>query len=86
MGLSAGSGGGGREDDRGEIGERLSRQKLAARVYPDARELVAAHQRRGHTVALVSSATRHQVEPIAPSRERSRPAPGSTSAFMQAAT
>jgi putative phosphoserine phosphatase/1-acylglycerol-3-phosphate O-acyltransferase len=65
MRLSATSVRGRREDDLVEIGERLSRQKLAARVYPGARELVAAHKRRGHTVALVSSATRHQIEPIA---------------------
>jgi putative phosphoserine phosphatase/1-acylglycerol-3-phosphate O-acyltransferase len=34
-------------------------------VYPDARLIVRAHQRMGHTVALASSATRYQVAPLA---------------------
>ena len=36
------------------------RTKIAAKVYPDARRLVQAHLRAGHTVALASSATRFQ--------------------------
>ncbi len=38
---------------------------LAATIYPESRALVRAHQRRGHTLAVVSSATRYQVEPVA---------------------
>ncbi len=34
-------------------------------VYPEARELIDAHKAAGHTVAIVSSATRFQVEPAA---------------------
>ncbi|MGD9794442.1 MAG: HAD-IB family hydrolase, partial [Acidimicrobiia bacterium] len=48
-----------------ETGERLFAKKIAERIYPEMRALVAAHQRRGHTVAIVSSATQYQVEPIA---------------------
>src|SRR5687768_14300161 len=51
--------------DLDELGERLFRQKIADLVYPEVRELVRAHQRRGHTVVLASSATSVQVEPVA---------------------
>src|SRR5262249_46635013 len=52
-------------DDLEELGERLFVQRISARVHREARELVAAHQRRGHTVVLCSSATRFQVGPVA---------------------
>jgi putative phosphoserine phosphatase / 1-acylglycerol-3-phosphate O-acyltransferase len=48
-----------------EIGEQLFRDELAAEVYPEARALVRAHQRRGHTVCIVSAATRYQIAPLA---------------------
>ncbi len=48
-----------------ELGERLFTQKIAASVRPQARELVRAHQRRKHTVAVASAATRFQIEPLA---------------------
>ena len=48
-----------------ELGQRLFVQRIAGMVYPEGRELVAAHQSRGHTVALTSSATRNQVAPLA---------------------
>ena len=41
-------------DDIDELGRRLFKEKLAGRVYPEARALVAAHQRKGHTVVLAS--------------------------------
>ncbi|MFN8545298.1 MAG: HAD-IB family hydrolase [Candidatus Binatia bacterium] len=47
------------------VGERLFRDTLAGDVFPEARALVRAHLRKGHTLAVVSSATRYQVEPIA---------------------
>src|SRR4029453_17852023 len=49
-----------------EVGERLYADRLAAEVYPEARAIVRAHRRRGHTMAVVSSATRYQIEPLAP--------------------
>jgi putative phosphoserine phosphatase/1-acylglycerol-3-phosphate O-acyltransferase len=52
-------------EDVDELGRRLFKEKLAGRVYPEARTLVAAHQRRGHTVVLASSALSFQVEPVA---------------------
>ena len=48
-----------------EMGERMFATKIADRIYPEMRELVAAHHRRGHTVVLISSATTYQTYPIA---------------------
>ncbi len=48
-----------------ECGEQLFREQIARRIYPESRALVQAHQSKGHTVAIVSSATRYQVEPTA---------------------
>ncbi len=47
------------------FGEKIFDENLAARIYPEARVLVDAHRRRGHTLAVVSSATSFQVEPVA---------------------
>ena len=48
-----------------ELGERIFTRAIAAMIYPESRALVQAHRRRGHTLALVSSATRYQIEPLA---------------------
>jgi putative phosphoserine phosphatase / 1-acylglycerol-3-phosphate O-acyltransferase len=48
-----------------EMGERIFRDRLAATIYPESRALVEAHRRKQHTVALVSAATRYQIEPLA---------------------
>ena len=48
-----------------ELGERLFVQKIAGTIRPQARAIVKAHQRMGHTVALASAATRFQIEPVA---------------------
>jgi putative phosphoserine phosphatase/1-acylglycerol-3-phosphate O-acyltransferase len=45
--------------------ERIFREQLAGAVYPESRELVRAHLRKRHTVAIVSSATRFQIAPLA---------------------
>ncbi len=47
------------------IGERIFRERLAANVYPESRALVQAHLKKRHTVAVVSSATRYQIDPLA---------------------
>ncbi len=52
-------------DDLDEMGERLFRQSIEDLIYPEMRDLVRAHQQRGHTVALSSSATSYQAEPVA---------------------
>lgn len=51
--------------DLDQLGERLFRQKIEGRIYPEMRELVRAHLERGHTVCLSSSALTIQVEPVA---------------------
>ncbi len=48
-----------------ELGQRLFKDYISDRVYPEARALVAAHQRKGHTIAITTSATWFQVAPIA---------------------
>jgi len=48
-----------------ELGEKLFVERVAARVFPQMREVVQAHQRRGHTVVLSSSALTIHAEPVA---------------------
>jgi putative phosphoserine phosphatase/1-acylglycerol-3-phosphate O-acyltransferase len=57
--------GGAAEADFEALADRVFAERLAADVYPEARALVRAHQRKGHTLAIVSSATRYQAEPLA---------------------
>jgi putative phosphoserine phosphatase/1-acylglycerol-3-phosphate O-acyltransferase len=52
-------------EDVDEMGERVFQQSVADLIYPEMRELVRAHQRRGHTVVLSSSALTMQVAPVA---------------------
>jgi putative phosphoserine phosphatase/1-acylglycerol-3-phosphate O-acyltransferase len=54
-----------RAQDVDEMGERIFRQSVTDLIYPEMRELVQAHQRRGHTVVLSSSALTNQVAPVA---------------------
>jgi putative phosphoserine phosphatase / 1-acylglycerol-3-phosphate O-acyltransferase len=53
------------QEDLEEMGLRLFEQKIGDRIYPEMRDLVRAHQARGHTVVLSSSATSYQAEPVA---------------------
>ena len=52
-------------EDIDKMGERLFRKNIAQMIYPEARILVAAHQARGHTVVIASSALSFQVEAAA---------------------
>jgi len=52
-------------DDVEEMGERIFQQSVADLIYPEMRDLVRAHQRRGHTVVLSSSALTIQAVPVA---------------------
>jgi putative phosphoserine phosphatase/1-acylglycerol-3-phosphate O-acyltransferase len=47
------------------IGQRLFTDYIAARIFPEMAELVAAHLARGHVVVLTSAAFHLQVEPVA---------------------
>jgi putative phosphoserine phosphatase/1-acylglycerol-3-phosphate O-acyltransferase len=53
------------ESEYVENAERIFLEYLAAEIYPESRAIVRAHKRKGHTLAVVSSATRYQVEPLA---------------------
>jgi len=53
------------EEDLEEVGERVFNQRLVTEIYPESRALVEAHQRRGHTVAIISSATHFQIDALA---------------------
>jgi HAD superfamily hydrolase (TIGR01490 family) len=46
------------------IGDRLFVDRIAARVFPAMRAIVRAHQERGHTVALCSSALTIHARPV----------------------
>ncbi|NUS43420.1 MAG: HAD-IB family hydrolase [Mycobacteriaceae bacterium] len=57
--------GGHTERELDEIGAQLFEAKIAGHLYPEAWQLVQAHERAGHTVVIASSASRFQVEPAA---------------------
>jgi putative phosphoserine phosphatase/1-acylglycerol-3-phosphate O-acyltransferase len=65
MQIAAEAAQGQREEALIELGRRLFRERVAGTVYPEARAIVKAHQRKGHTVALASSATGFQAGPLA---------------------
>ena len=48
-----------------EAGQRVFENYLVTEIYPESRALVRAHQDMGHTVAIITSATRYQAEPVA---------------------
>ena len=51
--------------DLDELGERLFVERVASRLYSHMHEIVQAHQERGHTVVLSSSALSIQALPVA---------------------
>ena len=53
------------EADFEALGEKVFRRHTAAAIYPESRAIVRRHRDLGHRVAIVTSATRYQVEPIA---------------------
>lgn len=53
------------DDDLREWGLRLFRQEIAGMIYRDARAVVAAHLRAGHTVVMATSATPYQAQDVA---------------------
>jgi putative phosphoserine phosphatase/1-acylglycerol-3-phosphate O-acyltransferase len=56
----------GRSDaDNHAFGAAVFEQRVARRIYPEARRLIEAHRNAGHTIAVVSSATPYQVNPVA---------------------
>jgi putative phosphoserine phosphatase/1-acylglycerol-3-phosphate O-acyltransferase len=53
------------DEELQELGQRLFDEHIRDRMYPEMRALVQAHQRQGHTVVLISSATSYQIQPVA---------------------
>lgn len=54
--------GGHTEDELYEIGQRLFASTIAGHIYPEAWQLIRAHQAAGHTVVIASSASRYQIQ------------------------
>ena len=54
-----------REDSYANFGNELFESHIARSIYPESRALVNAHLSKGHTVAVISSATPYQVAPAA---------------------
>jgi len=53
------------EESYAEFGADVYEKYLARQIYPESRALVEAHLRKGHTVAIISSATRYQIDAAA---------------------
>ena len=53
------------DDELMELGEQLFAQEIAGALFHGTWRLVRAHQNKGHTVVIATSATRMQVEPMA---------------------
>lgn len=51
--------------DLDAVGERLFQERVQSRMFPVMHEIVLAHQRRGHTVVMSSSALTIHAEPVA---------------------
>ena len=45
--------------------DKVFRERLAPVVFPEMRAIIRAHQAQGHTLAIITSATRFQAEPLA---------------------
>ncbi len=54
-----------REDSYANFGEELFHSHIARQIYPESRALIEAHRKKGHTIAIISSATPYQVVPAA---------------------
>lgn len=53
------------EDELIRLGQKVSRERLLGQVFPEMKALLRTHRERGHTIAIVTSATRYQAQPLA---------------------
>lgn len=53
------------EETYNEVSEELYTKQIARLIYPESRSLIDAHIAKGHTVAIISSATPYQVNAAA---------------------
>ena len=79
-----------REDSYANFGEELFRSHIARQIYPESRALIEAHLKKGHTVAIISSATPYQVQPAArltmmPYRKSAKKSPPAYSSMFRCA-
>ena len=49
------------DEEMWALAEEVFRKDLAGRIYPETRALLRAHQAKGHTVVILSSATQYQL-------------------------
>lgn len=47
-----------------ELAEKVCRDRLLPQVYPEIKAILKAHKAKGHTIVVISSASRYQVEPL----------------------
>ena len=48
-----------------ELGEQVFEDYLEDTIYPESRDLIEKHLKKGHKVVIISAATTYQIEPIA---------------------
>jgi len=48
-----------------DLGQAVFDDALANTIYPESRDLIAAHRAKGHRVVIISAATSYQIAPIA---------------------
>ena len=53
------------DEEMWKLADEVFRKDLAGRLYPETRALLKAHQDKGHTVVLLSSATQYQLAFVA---------------------
>lgn len=53
------------EDELHDVGRRVFESTLAGLIYPEAWQLIRAHEAKGHTLVIASSASRYQFEAAA---------------------
>ena len=53
------------ESELVELASKVKSERLAPQVFPEIRAIIRAHRKKGHTLVVVTSASRYQVEPLA---------------------
>ena len=48
-----------------ELAEKVCRDRLLPQVFPEVKAILAAHKAKGHTIVIITSASRYQVAPLA---------------------
>ena len=48
-----------------ELAEKVTVERLTPQVFPEVRAIIRAHRKKGHTLVVVTSASRYQVETLA---------------------